>query len=154
MRAHRLLPTSGPTAATTRTGASRTAGSRSSWRAREGARLSGGRWSDRSLAELHRTSQRLAPQQLEFRANALTLLGRNEEALRTYAAARAHNLHTGVPWPSQNGTAQLLERARAAVPARRADAAWSDGATLTVDDFTTHTSPSVGQKAVTLRTSR
>ncbi|MDT0353422.1 BTAD domain-containing putative transcriptional regulator [Pseudonocardia charpentierae] len=92
-------------------------------------------WSDRALAELHHTAQSRAPFHLEFRANALTLLGRNDEALQTYAAARAHNLHLGVPWPSQDATAHLLERARAALPPHRAEAAWNDGAGLTVDDL-------------------
>jgi hypothetical protein len=90
-------------------------------------------WSSVSLAELDKAGGREVPLQLELRGNALTLLGRFDEALGCYGAAHAQNVRAGVPWPGIPGTAALLDRARARASA--GERAWEDGALLTMHDL-------------------
>ncbi|MEJ2871484.1 BTAD domain-containing putative transcriptional regulator [Actinomycetospora sp. OC33-EN08] len=92
-------------------------------------------WSDACLAVVDRTGRRQAPLQLELRANTLALLGRYDEALRVYGAARAQVDRAGLPWPTAVGTATLLERTRAAVAPDAADRLARGAARLTVAEL-------------------
>jgi hypothetical protein len=93
------------------------------------------RWSDTCLAVVDGTGRQQAPLQLEQRANTLAVLGRHDEALRVYGAARAQNDHAGLPWPTVAGTEELLARTRAAVPEEARDRIARGVARLTVADF-------------------
>jgi predicted ATPase/DNA-binding SARP family transcriptional activator len=92
-------------------------------------------WSDLGLLTVARTGRTHAPMQLELRGNILALLRRDEEALRLYAAAQAHNDRAGVPWPALEMTGALLRRTRMAVGVHRADHLRHEGARLTVRDL-------------------
>ncbi|MEJ2864440.1 BTAD domain-containing putative transcriptional regulator [Actinomycetospora flava] len=94
-------------------------------------------WSDICLAVVDGTGRRQAPLQLEQRANTLALLGRHDEALRVYGAAKAQNDRAGLPWPTASGTDDLLARTRAAVPSEAAELIGRGVARLTVADFRT-----------------
>ncbi|GLZ50179.1 hypothetical protein Acsp06_63640 [Actinomycetospora sp. NBRC 106375] len=98
-------------------------------------------WSDACLAVVDRTGRQQAPLQLELRANTLALLGRHDEALRVYGAARAQIDRAGLPWPTAVGTDALLERTRAAVPSDTADRIARGAARLTVTDLRTPVVP-------------
>ncbi|GAA4800465.1 BTAD domain-containing putative transcriptional regulator [Actinomycetospora chlora] len=93
------------------------------------------RWSDTCLAVVDGTGRQQAPLQLEQRANTLAVLGRHDEALRVYGAARAQNDHAGLPWPTVAGTEELLARTRAAVPEEARERIGRGVARLTVADF-------------------
>ncbi|MDQ1429034.1 MAG: hypothetical protein QOK39_2510 [Acidimicrobiaceae bacterium] len=92
-------------------------------------------WSSISIAELDGAGQYQVPLQLELRGNALTLLGRFDEALRCYSAARTQNIRAGVPWPGVSGTAALLAQARAGTSTSAGQRAWEDGALLSLHDL-------------------
>ncbi|MDQ1531396.1 MAG: hypothetical protein QOE37_1501 [Microbacteriaceae bacterium] len=92
-------------------------------------------WSDVGLVAVARSGRTHAPMQLELRGNILALLRRDEEALRLYAAAQAHNDRAGVPWPALEMTGPLLQRTRTVVAVDRADHLRREGARLTVRDL-------------------
>jgi hypothetical protein len=94
-------------------------------------------WSDVCLAVVDGTGRRQAPLQLEQRANTLALLGRHDEALRVYGAARAQNDRAGLPWPTAASTEALLRQTRAAVAPDAAERIARGVARLTVADFRT-----------------
>ena len=92
-------------------------------------------WSDRILALHRRHEIGQAPVVLEMRANLLTMVGRPLEAVRLYAAARAHNRRAGLPWPSRDITAALLARAADLLDRTRYEDAWRSGSGLTLTDI-------------------
>ena len=97
-------------------------------------------WSDRIIELNRRSDIGQAPVVLEIRANLLTLAGRPEEALQLYSAARFHNRHAGLPWPSRDITTNLLARATDQVDRTQFEDAWQSGRTLTLADITPLTS--------------
>jgi hypothetical protein len=102
---------------------------------RSGAVDEGLRWTDRLLAAHRSHGVVEGPFLLELRAGLLTEAGRAEEAVRLFGAAKAHLTRAGMAWPHTEWAPGLLARARAALAPDIAEAAFAEGARLTVADL-------------------
>lgn len=92
-------------------------------------------WSDRALAQHLSLGVTEGAYPLEVRADLLTMAGRNREAVRLYAAARAHCRRAGMRWPIVERSADLSQAALAALDRAEADAAWVEGGRLLLADL-------------------
>jgi predicted ATPase/DNA-binding SARP family transcriptional activator len=92
-------------------------------------------WSDRAIGACLQLGLQDNPIAVELRANALALTGEHREAVRLYAATRVAHARTGMRWPRDAGTQQLLDAATAALDRRDAELLRSEGAALRLPDL-------------------
>ncbi|MEU2348459.1 BTAD domain-containing putative transcriptional regulator [Modestobacter sp. NPDC049651] len=102
---------------------------------REGDPVRALRWSDQLNADRLEIGSSDGPIALELRAIATALTGDDREAVRLFAAARAHALRNGLRWPTSDQTPALLERATRALGPGEAERAGAEGARLRLADL-------------------
>ncbi|GAY12767.1 BTAD domain-containing putative transcriptional regulator [Pseudonocardia sp. N23] len=101
---------------------------------RAGDVATGLEWSDRMIGHRLALGTSDGPVALELRAVLAAMAGDHHEAVRLFAAARAHALRNGLRWPAVDGSGPLLDRAAASLSGGDADRARAEGARLTLAD--------------------
>ena len=93
-------------------------------------------WSDLMIdTQLAMGNHNNAAAAFAVRANLLAAAGAAREALRLYAATRAHHQSIGMPWPRDELTRTLVERVTGLLDRQGAEQARAEGQNLTLADL-------------------
>jgi predicted ATPase/DNA-binding SARP family transcriptional activator len=102
---------------------------------RGGEATVGLQWSDRTLASFLEVGGRVAAGPLTLRGSLLALAGKDFEAARTLAAARAQARRAGLRWPRTPSTWDVVTHVDASLGPDERDRATREGSRLTLRDL-------------------